>query len=178
MKIEIVCLALSLFAAWGCKRAQPAVYLIPGNYEGVIAVVYGQKTGTEGKIINGKRQFIIPDNGILLTQFDYSEGGRNDLFLVKKLDGYDTLKNYLPNKDTTGRKFGGNYYSFYTSDSNEVAVNYRQIINFGSASSHGGKPCNFEYELTTIGKASTLNDSAGKLFITNLDKYLQDSVCK
>jgi hypothetical protein len=165
-------------AAWGCKRAQPAVYLIPQNYEGVIAVVYSQKASSDGKIINGRRQFIIPDNGILLTQFDYSEGWRNDIFLVKRLDGYDTLKNYLPNKDTTGRKFGGDYYSSYTNDDNEMAINLRQKINFSSASNQSGKPCNFEYELITIGKASILNDSAGKLFVTRLGKYLLDSVCK
>ncbi len=174
---RILCSGLLIVFIASCKRAEPAVYLIPQDYNGVVAVVYSQKIGSEEKIVNGRRQFIIPKNGILFTQMGFSDGGRNDLFLIKTVSGYDTLKSYLPNKDTTGKKFGGDYYKIYTNDSNQVAVNFRQIINLSLPSKQSGKSCNFEYELITIGRAATLNDSTGKIFAERLDIYLQDSIC-
>jgi hypothetical protein len=101
---------------------------------------------------------------------------------MKTEKGYDTLKMYLPNKDTTRKKFDEAYYKNYSSDSNEVAVNYRQIFNptFNKFDSLGKKvgSCSFQYELITIGKASVLSDSAGKIFIEKLDEYLQNSFCR
>lgn len=168
-----------LFGIWmvfsfsSCKDAEPATYYLPEGYEGIFAVVYSQRIGEEKTIRDGRRQFFVPSNGVLLTQFDFSDGGRDDLFLIKTPNGYDTLKNYIPNQPVRDRKFDSEFYKKNTTDSSQVAVNFRQIVNTASVNNF----CSFEYELITIGRASTLNDSLGKSFSKRLDKYLQDSVC-
>lgn len=165
-----------------CYNAEPATYYLPGNFEGVFAVVYDQEKGLDDKIVNGRHQFYIPLNGILLTKAKFSDGWRDDLFLIKSDQGYDTLMMYLPNINTTGRKFDGNHFKAYTNDSNEVAVNFRQIVNstFDQPNLSGNKvnSCNFQYELNTIGKSAKLSDSAGENFIQKLDKFLRDTICK
>lgn len=168
-----------LFGVWmilsfnSCKDAEPTTYYLPERYEGVFAVVYFQRKGEEKIKRDGRRQFFIPSNGILLTHFDFSDGERDDLFLIKTSDGYDTLKNYIANQPVRDRKFDSEFYKKYTTDSSKVAVNFRQIVNAASVNNL----CSFEYELITIGRATKLNDSLGKSFSERLDKYLQDSVC-
>lgn len=159
-----------------CKDATPATYYLPKNFHGVFAVVYSQKQGDD-KVVNGRRQFYIPANRILLTSANFSNGWRDDLFLIKSENGYDTLKTYLPNKDTTGKKFDEMYYNMYTNDINAVAVNFRQIVNSVPINTNNDG-CKFEYELITVGKAAALNDSLGKIFKANLDKYLEETLCR
>lgn len=165
-----------------CQNAEPATYYLPKNFDGTFAVVYSQKEDLDVNLINGRCQFYIPENGILLTKANFSDGWRDDFFLMKTENGYDTLKMYMPNKDTTGKKFDEAYYKNYTKDSNEIAVNSRQIVNptFNRFDSSGNKigSCSFQYELITIGKASYLSDSVGKVFVERLDKYLRDTLCK
>lgn len=160
----------------GCKEAMPATYYLPKNFEGVFAVVYSQKNGTD-KVLNGRLEFIVPESRILLTSASFSDGWRNDLFLMKTDNGYDTLKMFLPNMDKSGKLFDKDYYRMYTSDTNKIAVNFRQIVN--SVPINNSKPeCYFKYELITIGRAEYLNDSLGKIFKENLEKYLEKNICK
>ncbi len=111
-----------------CQNAEPATYYLPKNFEGVFAVVYSQNQGS-GEMIKGRHQFYIPENCILLTKAKFSDGWRDDMFLMPLGKGYDTLKMYMPNKYTTGKKFDAAYYKNYTDDSNQIAVNFRQIVN-------------------------------------------------
>jgi len=175
----VLILVLSLNS---CHDAEPATYYLPRNFEGVFAIVYDQEKGLDDKIVNGRRQFYIPLNGVFLTKAKFSDGWRDDLFLIKSDHGYDTLMMYLPDKNTSGRKFDENHFNTYTNDSNEVAVNFRQIVNptFNKFNLSGNKvnSCNFQYELMTIGKSTNLIDSAGKNFIQKLDNYLRDTICK
>src|SRR5574343_575471 len=151
-----------------CKEAKPATYYLPKGFEGVFVIVYSQ-SGEDDIVKDGRRQFYIPDNRILLTSADFSDGWRNDLFLIKSENGYDTLKMFLPNMDTSGKKFDKEYYEMYTSDINSVAVNFRQIINSVPINNENSK-CKFEYELITVGRAANLNDTLGIKFKNNLDK--------
>ena len=177
---KIFCSILILSFLNGCQNAEPATYYLPKNFKGVFAIVYSQSQGSD-TIINGRHQFYIPENGILLIKTKFSAGWRDDIFLRTSNKGYDTLKMYMPNKDTTGKEFDETYYKNYTNDSNEVAINNRQIVNptFNKFDTSGNKigSCSFQYELITIGKSSTLEDSAGKVFIAPLDEYLQDKFC-
>lgn len=179
MKIIVSMLFLAFLIS--CQNAEPATYYLPKNFEGVFAIVYSQKTGSD-KVINGRHQFYIPENGILLTKIEFSDGWRDDIFLMNSNNGYDTLKMYLANKDTSGKKFDEAYYKNYTSDPNEIAVNLRQIVNptFNKFDLFGNEigSCSFQYELITIGKAASLNDFAGKAFVEKLDKYLKENFCK
>lgn len=180
MKTLFFSLLLIIFFI-GCQDAEPATYYLSKGFEGVFAVVYSQNMGFD-KFKNGRHQFYIPTNCILLTKYNFSDGGRDDIFLMPLNDGFDTLKNYMPNKNTTGKQFDSTYYKSHTSDSNEIAVNHRQIISstFNKFDLDGNKigDCSFQYELITIGKATFLNDSIGKAFKIKLENYLQEKLCK
>ena len=160
---------------YGCNyNAMPVTYVLPINFEGLIAIVYSQKNGSR-KIIDGRLQIEIPSNGIVLTSADFSDGWRDDIFVIKSKYGYDTLKFYLPNKDTTGNMFDKDYYKIYTKDGNICSVNFRQLI---SSVPINGKGCHFSYELIAIGRASSLNDTIGDRFKIKLENYLMDTLCR
>lgn len=52
------------------NKASEDVFIIPENFKGTIAIVYGQENGNEKEFENGKRLYRIPKNGILKTQFE------------------------------------------------------------------------------------------------------------
>ena len=58
---------------------------------------------------------------------NFQNGWRDDSFLQNTLDGYKTLKSYLPNMDTTGKKFDQKYYEDYSDDPNKPLIDFRQI---------------------------------------------------
>jgi hypothetical protein len=166
-----------------CRNAKPTVYFIPKNYEGVFAVVYNQILGTDiPDDPLGRRVFIIPENGILITKAAFSDGLRDDSFLQNTDSGYKTLKIYLPNKDTSGKKFGKTYYEEFSNDPNIPLINFRQVAEqtFNSYDKSGKKTgsCTFEYELITVGRASILRDSLGNIFKAKLENYLKTEFCK
>lgn len=51
-------------------KASDDIFIIPANFKGTIAVIYGQENGTEKEYENSKRLYRIPQNGILKTQFE------------------------------------------------------------------------------------------------------------
>jgi hypothetical protein len=169
--------ALFVFCTSSCHDADHAMYVIPQHFEGVAAVIYSQKKGTPAEFQNGIRVYRIPDSGILITQFDFQDGNRDDLFLMKDKNGYDTLKEYLP-----GKPFEGSNYTIgsrSTHDTSQIAVNFRQVITyypqfFKKDQTHN-LDSSFKYELITIGRASTLKDDSMKAFSKHLDTLLYDS---
>ena len=54
---------------FSCDQAEPEDYLIPKGYKGRVNIIFNQKRGVPPKYENGKRVYVIPRNGILLTQF-------------------------------------------------------------------------------------------------------------
>lgn len=168
-------LALSLTS---CNNAEPATYFLPENFEGLFTVIYSQKFGQPKEYKNDRRIYRIPSSGILMTQFDFQDGNRNDLFLIKSSRGYDTLKEFLPAKPFKGTNI--TLSRNFTHDTSEIAINFRQIITyypkyFDSDQKHN-LDSNFAYELITIGKASTLKDDSLKKFSDRVVKFLQDSL--
>jgi hypothetical protein len=114
---RIICLLFIGIGFASCKNAKPAVYFIPKNYEGVFAVVYDQIQGTDVPDDPlGRRAFIIPEDGILISKAPFSDGLRDDSFLQNTDSGYKTLKTYMPNKDTSGKKFDKTYYEEFSND--------------------------------------------------------------
>jgi len=174
----LIIISLILLSNISCGNADPAVYFIPKKFEGVFSVVYSQRKGNPKEYQYGRRVYRIPSNGILLTQFGFQGGNRQDLFLVKTNDGYDTLKDFLPK-----RTFAHSQYkigSNLTTDTSELAVNFRQVITyypkfFDSDQAHH-LDSSFKYELITIGKASRLSDDSLKGFAKRLEKFLRDSL--
>jgi hypothetical protein len=57
----------SLF--FNCNKPESEDYLIPYGYKGRVDVVFNQKGGVPLKYENGRRAYMIPRGGILLTQF-------------------------------------------------------------------------------------------------------------
>jgi|GEM_PF-5834275 len=81
----------------GCnKEAAPTSYYFPNGFKGEFVIVYGQKNGCLKKYEKGRRQLFIPDNGVLITQFEFSDGFRNDLFYIQNEKGeYEPLKEFV-----------------------------------------------------------------------------------
>lgn len=91
--LSVLC-TLLFFVSAGClRRSEPETVLIPKGYIGEIAIVFDQdgsrKTfvGFDGDTVtyisalgnpreyeSGRRKYVIPKDGILLTQFDFEAG--------------------------------------------------------------------------------------------------------
>jgi hypothetical protein len=52
------------------NKASDDIFILPINYKGTIAVIYGQDNGAEKEYENGKRLYRIPKSGVLKTQFE------------------------------------------------------------------------------------------------------------
>ncbi len=50
-------------------KASDDIFIIPADFKGTIAVIYGQENSTEKEYEDGKRLYRIPQDGILKTQF-------------------------------------------------------------------------------------------------------------
>lgn len=98
MKYILIVFVTSLLI--GCKRNAVATsYYFPYGFEGEFVIVYGQKKGCPEKHEKGRRQLYIPDNGVLVTQFKFSDGFRNDLFYIQNQQGeYEPVKEFVPDK--------------------------------------------------------------------------------
>jgi hypothetical protein len=169
---------LFILSITSCNTAEPATYFLPENFEGMFTVIYSQKFGKSKEYENDRRIYRIPSSGILMTQFDFQDGNRNDLFLIKSSRGYDTLQEFLPAEPFKGTNI--RTPRSLTHDTSEIAINFRQVITyypkfFNSDQKHH-LDSSFAYELITIGKASTLKDDSLKKFSDRVDKFLQDSL--
>jgi len=108
------------------NKASEDIFIVQDNYKGTIAVIYGQKDGTEKELENGKRLYRIPKNGILKTQFNlkgetasfgeyYYETDQNERIRIESFPFDqpfpDSTKNYVHNwrlgssADSDGNKF-------------------------------------------------------------------------
>ena len=61
-----------------CQNRESEIFILPENYNGYVLVIFNQKDGEEPKYFEGKRLYIIPDNGILKTQFEAEYGSKFD----------------------------------------------------------------------------------------------------
>lgn len=169
---------LFILGITSCNTAEPATYFLPENFEGMFTVIYSQKFGKLKEYENGRRIYRIPGSGILMTQFDFQDGDRDDLFLIKNSRGYDTLHEFLPAELFKGTNIRTTRN--ITHDTLEIAINFRQVItyypNFFNGDQKHHLDSSFAYELITIGKASTLKNDSLKKFSERVDKFLQDSL--
>lgn len=79
-KILLIVSTFGLLMSCGPKKVTPEIFLIPSGYRGTVNVIFnepcGQKESKEGK----KRLYIVPENGILITQFKMELGIINEEF--------------------------------------------------------------------------------------------------
>ncbi len=114
----------------GCGRnSAPTSYYFPFGFKGEFVIVYGQKQGCTKKYEKGRRQMFIPDNGVLVTQFEFSDGFRNDLFYIQNGQGeYELVKEFLPQNlvskgwkvDTTKQTTQGSIHSVRLGTASEI----------------------------------------------------------
>ncbi len=152
---------LMIFCLVRClDYAEPEGYILPDNYQGVVVVVFGIVDGQEMNYVNRRRQYIIPENGILYTQFKNVSGILDRRFLFST-DKTKLITRALGHEDLDSTQFyvfdmidGAFSSSFdstetsYSSDDlnpNRIEVNYYTI----------GKGAVDKGELRVIGKAKT-----------------------
>jgi hypothetical protein len=74
MKSSFVIVLSLLVAFLGCARTEPEIVIVPRGYTGYVTVIFGQKAGSEASYQDGWRVYVIPQNGVLLTQFAHNVG--------------------------------------------------------------------------------------------------------
>jgi hypothetical protein len=82
MTCTLVTVLTSISARGLLVRNEPEVYLLPDGYVGPVLIVYDQPTGEPRKYEAGARVYEIPENGMLLTQFDPPQDVNPDLWYV------------------------------------------------------------------------------------------------
>jgi hypothetical protein len=131
------CIIGLLLVFTSCQRyADPATYILPRGTKGPAVVIFSQPTGAPAIFRDGRRLYVIPANGVLKTRFEYQDGWRDDLFLMKGDKGYDTLN--------MGDTFG-------------LVTRYNTFLMFyrRKPDSNGGYHLDpaFMYEIFTVGTA-------------------------
>ncbi len=67
----------------GCLNyAEPEEYYLPENFEGIVVVLFGIPDGQEPIYHENKRQYIVPESGILYTQHSSVKGILNREFYL------------------------------------------------------------------------------------------------
>lgn len=86
---------LPMFSSCG-QNAEPTNYYFPQGFKGEFIIIYGEKNGCPEKHEGGRRQLFIPQSGVLITQFEFSDGFRDDIFFIQNDKGdYLSIKEYV-----------------------------------------------------------------------------------
>lgn len=75
----------------GPKKVTPEIFLIPSDYHGAVKIIFGQACGKQETKENGKRVYIIPENGILISKFKQELGIINQEYYYLDAKGGRTL---------------------------------------------------------------------------------------
>lgn len=59
---------------WKFITQEKAIFLIPEGYQGKVVIYYNQKTGVEPMNEKGRRVYVVPQDGVLLTKADFIGG--------------------------------------------------------------------------------------------------------
>ncbi len=87
---------LILLALVSCNKSESEIVIINENYIGRVIVIFNQEDGEPVNYYDNKRVYVIPENGILKTQFSDNNGiGDFPLFYYKRISE-KTLINYKP----------------------------------------------------------------------------------
>lgn len=64
------------------NTCEPETFLIPNNYKGEVRIIFNQKCGEKTEYEDKNRVYHIPNDGILLTQFEDEQGFINQKFFI------------------------------------------------------------------------------------------------
>jgi|GEM_PF-2029808 len=81
------------------SRIEPETFLLPENYRGKVQIVYSP-CGEKAEYENGRRLYRIPENGVLVTQFEAEYGIVDHQFFFVDANGKRTPleETYAPGK--------------------------------------------------------------------------------
>ena len=75
------------------QQPEPETYLIPTGFKGKVNIIFNQFNGAAVKYESGRRVYEIPNNGILLTQFEDEDGLINhQYYYIDSTGNRQTLK--------------------------------------------------------------------------------------
>lgn len=73
-KLLMISTVLLILISCGPKKVTPEIFLIPSGYRGQIKVIFNEPCGEKEVYDGKKRVYIIPENGVLITQFKQEMG--------------------------------------------------------------------------------------------------------
>lgn len=83
--------AYFLLISCGSKKVTPEIFLIPSGYRGEVKVIFGEPCGNKESFDGKKRLYIVPESGILISQFKQEFGIINQEYYYVDANGQRTL---------------------------------------------------------------------------------------
>ena len=90
-KYGFLLIAFLTIISCGHKKVTPEIFLIPSDYHGTVKVIFNQSCGQKETFDGKKRTYIIPENGILISQFKQEFGIINQEYYYVDAKGGQTL---------------------------------------------------------------------------------------
>lgn len=119
-----------------CKQQpEPETYLIPDGFKGKVNIIFNQPNGSPVLYENGRRVYVIPSNGILLTQFKNEDGFVNhEYYYVGSAGTREKLQIFDNEQETKENSFGvfrAGTTGIYGNSSNLKSLRYKEfyIVN-------------------------------------------------
>lgn len=159
MKKTILYYAFAAFIiSCGSKKVTPEIFLIPFNYHGTVKVIFNESCGQKETFDGKKRMYIIPENGILITQFKQEFGIINQEYYYVDAKGSRTLIPKMMLQD---------FNEATTTERNEHEPSRNQVAifqwgNTGTAQLTGEKK--YDFYMFHVGTYTEVRDSFTTLF--------------
>jgi len=108
---------LILFLGLSCKFAERELYILPKGFIGNVLIVFNTKNGSE-KVYDqyGRRSYLIPTSGILLSRFTDTYGVINKKFIYSNKDKTLNELKGIYFRDSIQSLDTGRVYAFYGID--------------------------------------------------------------
>lgn len=151
--IKIV-LFMSLIGLAGCNRAEPETFLVPDGFTGHILIVQGRAEGAPAVVEDGRRVYMIPADGVLITQATENTGTVDERFFYLRPDG--------TRREVTEREFST------LPDTPQARADTTVIVVGGGAGSIGADEIPYRY--VGIGTRAQLLDAEHVDPMTVLDQ--------
>jgi hypothetical protein len=135
-------------------RTTPETYLIPYNHRGNVRIFFNEECGDKGQVVNGRRLYKIPSNGVLITQLELEYGiVDREYYLV-----------YPNGKRTRIHEYTVWQYDEEYARETGVTLRRDQLAVIDNASAGSGQQAGekqYFYQQFFVGSYTQLNDSFG-----------------
>jgi hypothetical protein len=149
-----------VYGTSSCRFTEPELFLIPKGYSGRIDIIYNQTNGQQRQYENKRRVYNIPNNGILLTQFNDNYGSIDQEYYY-----VDSLGNRQPLKIFTN-SVGKNSER----KSNDKDSMFAGIFNQGTMGVYGNMK--FAYQEFIVSSYEKIDSFNSREYFIQFDKKL------